>query len=252
MNHNTIDRISPTRRPAEKPVGHQSWRDLFFLHWSVPVDLLRAAVPAPLVLDLYEDQAWLGIVPFKMRDVRPAWSPVVPLLSHFLETNVRTYVHYNGEPGVWFFSLDANATIATLIARYRWNLNYCRGNLSLKEQGHTFHWSGQRLWPSQSDVPAHYDIQTETDPAFTPCRTAEPDTFEHFLVERYLLFTRTKNGKLLRGQVHHDPYPFQTAQVAKYTGTLETQLGLPELDPRPQHALYSRGVDVDMFALREV
>ncbi|QDU80683.1 hypothetical protein Pla110_24150 [Polystyrenella longa] len=247
-----FDRLAPTRRPNEKPVGFQAWKNLFFLHWTVPVEIIRAAVPAPLELDLYQGNAWLGIVPFQMRSVRPAWLPPVPGMSNFLETNVRTYVHYRGEPGVWFFSLDANATIATLVARYCWNLNYCRGRLTLKEQSDLFQWTGRRWWPGSEFGECGYDIQIELDPTQKEFQTAIAGSFEHFLVERYLLFTQTKAGRLLRGQVHHHPYRFQTVKAAHYTGTLEKPLALPALAETPDHTLFSPGVSVEMFKLSEV
>ncbi|MCA9042311.1 MAG: DUF2071 domain-containing protein [Planctomycetaceae bacterium] len=251
-NQAELDRLAPTKRPAEKPVGFQTWRDLFFLHWSVPKEILRAAIPSPLELDLYDDHAWLGIVPFKMREVHPAWFPAIPGISNFLETNVRTYVYYKGEPGVWFFSLDANATLATLVARLRWNLNYCCGRLTLAEQEDKFHFTGRRMWPKHIEKLPHYDIRTALAPGIKEYRTASPGSFEHFLVERYLLFTRTKSGKQLRGQVHHSPYTYTEVQEARYIGNLEGQIGLENLSLIPNHALYSPGVSVEMFSLREV
>jgi len=40
------------------------------------------------------------------------------------ELNVRTYVHYNGVPGVWFFSLDAARLPAVFAARATFGLPY--------------------------------------------------------------------------------------------------------------------------------
>lgn len=70
-----VDRIEPTRRPRGRIAGYQRWRSLLFMHWSVPVDLLRPLVPAGMELDLYEDKAYIGIVPFRMEGVRPWWWP---------------------------------------------------------------------------------------------------------------------------------------------------------------------------------
>ena len=108
MRNPNIDRLAPTRRPNGRIVMRQQWRDLLFLHWEVPAALLQSLTPAELTLDTFDGKAYVGLVPFTMRNVRPVWSPSVPPLSNFHETNVRTYVHYKGRgPGVWFFSLDA-------------------------------------------------------------------------------------------------------------------------------------------------
>jgi uncharacterized protein YqjF (DUF2071 family) len=101
-----IDRISPTRRPAERAVMKQRWAELGFLHWKMPAAKLAALVPPALTIDTFDDTAWVGLVPFTMTGVRPVWSPPIPGVSRFHEVNVRTYVHKNGsDPGVWFFRL---------------------------------------------------------------------------------------------------------------------------------------------------
>src|SRR5215212_7393217 len=122
-----MDRIAPTRRPEDRPAGFQRWRHLLFLHWEVPAAAVQALLPAELDVDTFEGRAYVGVVPFTMRDVSPWWSPSVPGISNFDELNVRTYVHYKGsEPGVWFFSLDAASTLAVAAARAGWSLPYYR------------------------------------------------------------------------------------------------------------------------------
>ena len=71
-----IDRISPTIRPMRDPCGWQQWRNLLFMHWRAPVDLVRKVIPQQLDLDLFGNQAYVGIVPFEMQGVRPwRWWP---------------------------------------------------------------------------------------------------------------------------------------------------------------------------------
>ncbi len=70
-------------------------------------------IPLELTLDTWEGQAWVGLVPFYMSGVRPWWSPAIPGVSSFCETNVRTYVHFRGrDPGVYFLSLEASRSLA--------------------------------------------------------------------------------------------------------------------------------------------
>ena len=71
-------------------------------------------------------QTWhdLGVVPFWMSGVRARGLPSVPDLSRFPELNVRTYVTYGGEPGVYFFSLDAASLPAVCTARALYHLPY--------------------------------------------------------------------------------------------------------------------------------
>ncbi|MGH7350587.1 MAG: DUF2071 domain-containing protein, partial [Candidatus Rokuibacteriota bacterium] len=85
----------------------QTWHDLLFAHWPVPIEALRPRVPPRLPIDTYQGQAWLGIVPFRMSGVRLRLLPALPRLSAFPELNVRTYVTVNGKPGGFCLSLDA-------------------------------------------------------------------------------------------------------------------------------------------------
>ncbi|HLZ59526.1 MAG TPA: DUF2071 domain-containing protein, partial [Ktedonosporobacter sp.] len=81
-----------TPMPEGVWVMRQSWRKLLFAHWPIAADRLRPLIPATLTLDTFEGEAWLGIVPFLMKDVAPRGMPGLPWLSESPELNVRTYV----------------------------------------------------------------------------------------------------------------------------------------------------------------
>src|SRR5258708_37918474 len=102
----------PWRLPRGPWIMAQRWHDVLFAHWRVPPESLRPLIPEGLGLDLFQGQAWLGVVPFRMTGVRPRLVPPLPWLSAFPELNVRTYVVAGGKPGVWFFSLDAAIRLA--------------------------------------------------------------------------------------------------------------------------------------------
>ena len=114
---------------------HQSWHDLLFAHWPIPVPGARARVPGSLDLDLFNGQAWIGVVPFRMSGIRPRHLPALPWISAFAELNVRTYVVRDGKPGVYFFSLDAANPVAVHIARRVFHLPYFDARMSLKYDG---------------------------------------------------------------------------------------------------------------------
>src|ERR671916_1537007 len=123
---------------------HQHWGSLLFTHWPVPADLPRPLILEPLVVDTYDGLAWVGITPFTMWGVRPAFTPPLPSLSESHELNVRPYVHLDGVPGVWFFSLDANNAIAALGARLAFHLPYFHARMGLVRQGRTIHFTSSR------------------------------------------------------------------------------------------------------------
>ena len=221
----------------------QKWRELLFLHWEADPVVLQSLLPPGLTVDTFEGKAYIGLVPFTMQDVRPVWAPAVPWLSHFHEVNVRTYVHQGGEnPGVWFFSLDAANPVAVWLARTLWKLPYFTAtmHLSIAENGERRYATKRARKPS---VGATFLWRPDGDP-----QPAAPGTLAHFLCERYLLYA--DNGKtLLRGQVHHAPYPIQRAELRHLEDTLLAEAGVLVGGPPPL-IHYATGVDVEVFGLK--
>ena len=114
----------PWPLPRSPWIMRQTWNDLLFAHWSLPAEALRPLVPPELSLDLYDGKAWVAVTPFHMTDVAFRGMPPLPVLSAFTELNVRTYVTYQGKPGVFFFSLDAARAVAVHAARMLVGLPY--------------------------------------------------------------------------------------------------------------------------------
>jgi len=129
-----IDRLSIRTRPPGWPVMYQTWDKLLFLHWPVAAERLQPLIAPRLSLDTFEGQAWVSVSPFTMWGIRPVLLPPLPVVSQSHELNVRTYVHADGVPGVWFFSLDASNTLAVLGARVALGLPYFRARMRLQEE----------------------------------------------------------------------------------------------------------------------
>jgi len=234
-----IDRLAPARRPQRPVWGWQSWRQLLFMHWPVELQALRDAVPRSFELDLHEGVGYVGVVPFAMQGVRPRFVPQAAALD-FLETNVRTYVLRDGEPGVYFFSLEAASRLAVGAARAAFALPYHHATMTLEERASGWHYTTRR---SRGGVSHAVSYRVHGSMA-----ASLPGTLQHFLLERYLLFTE-RRGTPLRGQVHHTPYPVQHAEVVEVHDELVAAAGLPAVLGLPSHVHYSAGVDVEVFAL---
>src|SRR5438477_1816080 len=202
-----IDRIAPTRRPEGPAVMRQRWARLAFLHWPVPAEEVQRLVPAGLTVDTFDGQAWIGLVPFVVTGARPVFLPPVPGLSSFDEVNVRTYVHREGrDPGVWFFSLDASSRLAVRTARALFKLGYRYARVHAEKRA-----DGLVRFESRRIAPGPLPATCALD--YAPqglVRHAMPDTLEHFLVERYVLYA-TDRTRLYQGRVHHEVYPLQAA-----------------------------------------
>jgi len=255
---NRIDRISPMQRPAGRAIGYQRWTNLLFVHWRLPVELVQPLIPPELTLDTWEGQAWVGLIPFYMSGVRPWWSPAIPAVSSFCETNVRTYVHFQGrDPGVWFLSLEASRSLAVRVARWRWHLPYYRADMHLSRQEDQVAYDSRRLWPGKAG--SGCQIQAEIGPWLghdsperaLPAGRALPETLEHFLVERYILYAQAAPGQLAAGRVHHVPYPVRTARIIELHDTLLPAAGIvpPTLYC---HTAFCDGVEVEIFPLTPI
>jgi uncharacterized protein len=203
------------------------WNRLAFLHWPVDPDVIRPLVPPQLELQTRDGAAWIGITPFEMSHVRARLTPPVPSLSAFPEMNVRTYVSVDDRPGVWFFSLDAGSLLAVWGARAVFGLPY---HLATMEVGHD---AGAVEYRSvRSDGPHGEARFCGTYHATGPVFEAAPGSLEHWLTERYCLYS-LKGGRLYRGEIHHRPWPLQTASADVRENTMTIPIGLRLLEPPP-------------------
>ncbi|HUC54688.1 MAG TPA: DUF2071 domain-containing protein [Candidatus Cybelea sp.] len=219
-------------RPWPVPTGPwvmaQSWHDLLFAHWPVDAALLRCFVPPQMQIDTFLGQAWLAVVPFRMTAVRLRGTPVLPWFSTFPELNVRTYVSLGGKPGVWFFSLDAGNPLAVAMARAWFHLPYFRARMHHKELDGWIFYHSERTHRGAS-VGLLKVLYRPVGEIFAPHR----GTLEHFLTERYCLYTTDGRGRIIGGEIHHSPWQLQMAE-AEFTGNTMAEASgivLPERKP---------------------
>jgi uncharacterized protein len=184
----------------------QEWHHTLFVHWPVPLSSLREYVPLELEIDTFDGSAWIAIVPFQVKNTRGRFTPAIPGVSSYLEVNVRTYVKYGGRTGVYFFSLDANHLLAVLGAKAILGLNYKQANISFREKDH-FEMISSRVQPPHRNAELELLYKPETEVIF-----AEPGTLEHWLTERYCLWTK-RGSRIFRGDIHHTKWELQRAQA---------------------------------------
>lgn len=258
MSTTLLQRETEIRTPdcEDSPCGYHCWRNLLFVHWRLPAALVEPLIPPGLTLDTYDGSAWVAIVPFTMHGVRPAWFPALPGVSAFHETNVRTYVHLDGEdPGVWFFSLDAANALAAAVARARWHLAYHWAAMELVRRGDRVLYTSQRKWPSEMRASSRIEVEVGeflTDRLADGNRDAVAEgSLEHFLAERYVLYAQSRGGNLYRGRVAHDPYPLRHAEICSLDETMLAAAGI-RTTTHPEHVMFSEGVDVQVYSLERV
>jgi uncharacterized protein len=221
------------------PVMFQRWLHLLFLHWSFAPDIVQRTLPQGLQVDTFERKAWIGIVPFFMRGVRPAGFPAVPGISNFLELNLRTYVRdLSGRPGIWFYSLDANQPLAVCLARAAFGLPYEFATMVATVSNRGIDYRSHR---SRDNNSLRYRYRTSKK-----LGEAGLGSLDFFLVERYRLFAH-RGGKLFTGRVHHSPYQLREVTVTDADPALFAMDGFETPAAPPVHALYSERVDVSIY-----
>jgi len=219
------------------PIMRMSWNELTFVHWSYPVDAVQRLLPPGLAVHTFDDRAWVSLVPFVMRVGLPVIG-VIPWLSVFPETNVRTYVTAaDGSEGIWFFSLDASRLAAVVAARAGYRLPYMWSEMSVDHDGDTIEYQCRRRVPgprgATSDVAVTIGARYEAD------ELVEAD---HFLSARWRLYSQMFGGAW-GARAHHLPWTLHRATLDRYDDELVEAAGLPA--PRGAPIVqYSPGVDV--------
>jgi uncharacterized protein YqjF (DUF2071 family) len=200
-------------------------------------------LPEKLEIDTFDGSAWIAVVPFTMWDTRALFLPPMPGFSAMHELNVRTYVHFDGEPGVWFFSLDCNSATVVFGARKFYFLPYYNADIELKQEEQTIDYTLVRT----EDPPAKFQGVWTIGERLP---TSEPGSLEFFLTERYCLYTE-RHGTLYRARIHHDSWPLQKAQISRLNSTMIESLGLatPAGDPLMH---YAEEINVDIWPIRRL
>jgi uncharacterized protein YqjF (DUF2071 family) len=223
--------------PDDPWVQAQTWEDLLFAHWRVDAAELARLLPPEVPPDTHDGTGWLGITPFRLTNLRLRGIPPLPRLSSFPELNVRTYATVDGKPGIWFFTLDAASQLAVEAAKRTYKLPYHRSRMSAERHGSFVHYESSR---ANAAFSARYRGEGDLF-------TAEEETLEYFLTERYCLYT-ADGGRLYRAEIHHPPWRLQRGEAHIDLNTM-SPLPLPDEEP---HLLFSPRQDVVVWSLEEV
>jgi uncharacterized protein YqjF (DUF2071 family) len=251
--HHTDHRAWPI--PDAPWIMRQTWYNLLFAHWPIAPEIMRALVPPELELDLYDGMAWIAVVPFGMTNVAPRAVPNIPGVSTFLELNVRTYVKMPApagsddrvtKPGVYFFSLDAANALAVFGARTAFMLPYYNADMTMsEEEGDRIAYTSRRTHKDAppADFVGSYGPIGET-------YFSQPGTLEHWLTERYCLYT-VNEGKSYRAEIHHLPWSLQPARADISVNTMAAAAGIT-LPDQPPLLHFAKRIDMVNWMLHAV
>lgn len=247
-SRSVLDTVSHRGSPLPKGpwVMQQRWNDLLFAHWPVPAAEIAATLPPGLAVDTFDGSGWLGVVPFAMDRIRLHGLPSVPGARAFPELNLRTYVRERNtnRSGVYFYSLDASNPLAVAVARMAFHLPYYWAHMSMQfgEQpgrSREVRYRSQRIFSAKT---ARFEAR------YRGLGLMAQGAIEHFLTSRYSLYTTGRGGTLMRGEIHHLPWPLERAEAEFTTNELAAAHGfrLPDCAPVLH---YSRELLVYVWAL---
>ncbi|TQK42400.1 hypothetical protein FBY35_3802 [Streptomyces sp. SLBN-118] len=207
-------------QPVHVPSLQAAWLSLTFVHWPFPPGSVQALLPEGLVVDEYGGSAWVSFTPFVMADVRPPGVPAAPVLSMFLETNLRTYVRRpDGRDGLWFLSIDVNCPL--MLAARAVGAPYSVGKLKMSRHGDSFEYTGSR-WGREPS----YRITVR------PGEPIAPTHRDVWLTSRWRAYTRSL-GMVWETPVEHEPWPLCEAGIEELQENLTTAAGLPSPSSEP-------------------
>ena len=231
---------------------HMSWQELLFAHWPVDAATLReriaasfGSVPPGLEIDTFEGACFLGVVPFRMAHTGLRFWPTRLGPHTFAELNVRTYVRCQGRPGVLFFSLDAASPLAVFTARRWFHLPYFIARMDLLP-GSLTRYSSTRTHRG-APVAAFRATYAPAGPVYH----STAGSLEHWLTERYCLYSIGPRGSLWRGEIHHQPWPLQPATAEIQENSMASCHGIT-LPATPPILHYAKHIDVVAWAPERV
>ncbi len=216
-----------------------TWRDGLFLHWPVAPDDVRPHVPDELTVETRDGEAWLSVLPFVLTNVGVRGSPPITRLA-FPELNVRTYVRYRGDPGLYFFSIDVgSAFVAAATGRAtRLPVHYARMRVSSggTNEDEVVFSSDRNATPTDVGPLSRDGPLARFSATYSPdgdSFTAEEGSLAYWLSERRRFYA-PGNGGVLTGEIAHDPWPLQPAEVTIHENTMFAANDLPMPTAEPQ------------------
>jgi uncharacterized protein YqjF (DUF2071 family) len=205
--------------PGE-PLFFAAWDRVLMIHFEVEAEALQRDVPFPL--DLLNGRAFVSLVMFTMRGLRPrrggrlaAWL-FRPIATHdFL--NVRTYVRQGDEPGIHFLAEWLSNRLAVKLGPRAFGLPYRHGDIAYNHDWHNGVIRG-RVGNSGNELVYHAKLPNPV--SFRPC---EEGSLEEWLLERYTAFN-SAGGRKRFFRVWHPPWPKSAMEAVIEGDSLLTRI----------------------------
>jgi uncharacterized protein YqjF (DUF2071 family) len=233
-----------------EPLFYANWDKVIFIHYETDPQELQRCIPYHL--DFYHGRAFVSLVAFTMRGMRPRFGGRIgelllrPIATHdFL--NIRTYIRHNGEPSIYFMREWLSSRMAAWLGPWSFGLPYRFGRIEY-QPSRGYGLAGEHAQEHERRGKVEADAGS-----FHFCATFEandlgisrPGSLDEFLLERYTAFTQfRKRRRFFR--IWHEPWQQVCAKVQVATDNLIHSTGRCWQDARYIGANYSPGVNVWM------
>ena len=198
-----------------EPLFLAAWERALFIHYEIDAGILQRQLPYEL--DLHEDKAFVSLVAFTMRGLRPRVGGKLaallfkPIASHsFL--NLRTYVKHRGERGICFISEWLSSRLSTTLGPAFYGLPYHFAKINY-QHAHEKNFLRGEVRAAGGEL--IYDAKLAGHSG-APC---EDNSLDQFLLERYTAFNWRGKSRLFF-RVWHPPWP----QVRAFVSVAESSL----------------------------
>ncbi|MGG4267922.1 DUF2071 domain-containing protein [Peribacillus simplex] len=120
---------------------------------------------------------------------------------------------------------------------------YYSAQISFEKKGQTFHCQSIRKGNTSIGFNARY---TPISEVFFP----KKGTLDHWLTERYCLYSTDNGGNIYCGEIHHRPWPLQKVDAEIYSNTLFTPINFDLTEVKPIFH-FSEGVDTLIWNIKK-
>ncbi|MFC4736591.1 DUF2071 domain-containing protein [Bacillus daqingensis] len=165
-----------------KPTATQTWENMLLYHLEVDPDRLAEALPEPFQPSLFDGKAWLTTACFTCRSSSAVFLGRSLSLPVYEEVQVRTYLDYDGDPGLYMFSSDVSHRSVVKGARLTLKLPFYEASIE-RRRDTAYHVMSKRL---KSDA--------RFQAAFRPGTQRDTTTFADWAGNRSCMWKKTKNG----------------------------------------------------------
>ncbi|MEC3906879.1 DUF2071 domain-containing protein [Tamlana sp. 2201CG12-4] len=173
------------------------WKDLIMLTFEVDKSILKPYLPKDTEIDLYKGKALLSMVAFTFSKVN-FFNFAIPFHQLFGQINFRFYAKskINGSKGVVFIKEFAPKPLIAFIANKFYNEPYFFKPIIFKKK------------VTQNRIDLKYQYKNASVEVSSSLQTTKPsqNTLEHFIVDRYIAFVKSKKHQTFRYNIYHKPW----------------------------------------------